>query len=428
MADPLHDSAERVLALMRRQGFDAAQVAVSRRRRHEVCVAHNEPSLLRSNESLRLQLTGLLDGRRADTEASELDDDSLAATVHALWTSVASAPQDAANAVSASQHVRITRGTTEPDVGSLAGAMRELLAWREAEAPTLMIEEALAGHNHAQTTLLTSAGSSLACELGWYDASAFGLARDGAQASSFNYAGGSCASLADAPLLPRFGLQEMLQSLVRSVQTQPLGEHGVGAVVLTPQAVAGLLGWLLGQLADQALIDGSSVYREAVGQLAASPLLTLRSRFDAPGVSPLSADGFAPRPVVLLSAGRLNCLTPTLYGSRKTGVPHVPLAGGGGWELQAGATPRSELIAGLKRGALVDRLSMGRPAANGDFSGVIKNSFALRDGEVGAALSETMISGNVAAMLREVSAVSAERIDAGAWAMPWLRVEGLHFS
>jgi PmbA protein len=71
---------------------------------------------------------------------------------------------------------------------------------------------------------------------------------------------------------------------------------------------------------------------------------------------------------------------------------------------------------------------MGRPSASGDFSGVIKNSFVIRDGEAGAALSETMISGNVAQMLRDVSAVSAERIDTGSWVLPWLRVEGLHFS
>jgi PmbA protein len=39
-----------------------------------------------------------------------------------------------------------------------------------------------------------------------------------------------------------------------------------------------------------------------------------------------------------------------------------------------------------------------------------------------------MISGNVAQMLHDVVAVSAERIDAGSQALPWLRIGGLHFS
>jgi PmbA protein len=131
--------------------------------------------------------------------------------------------------------------------------------------------------------------------------------------------------------------------------------------------------------------------------------------------------------VTLLDRGTLRCLTPSLYGSRETGLPHVAV-GGDGWDVAAGTTPLAELVAGVPRGALVDRLSMGRPSASGDFAGVIKNSFAIRDGVVGTALSETMISGNVAQMLRDVSAVSAERIDTGSWVLPWLRVEGLHFS
>ncbi len=431
MTADLQNTAERALALMRTQGFEHAQVSVSRQRRAEVNVAHNEPSLLRSNEAFKLQLMGLLDGRRAATEGSELDEASLVSSVQSLWRSVASAPQDAANAVSAGQHARIVRGALEADVAVLAGAMGELLAWRKTETPTMMIEEALAAHNHVQVHTLTSGGSDLACELGWFDAAVFGLAREGAQSSSFNYAGGACDALGDSPagvpFVQRFGIAKLMRSLTRQVHTQALGERFVGSVVLTPRAAADLFGWLLGQLSDQALIDASSVYRNAVGEVAASPLLTLRSRFDAPGVAGLSADAFVTAPVELLSAGRLNCLTPSLYGSRKTGLAHVPVAAQG-WEVLAGTTALDQIIASVARGALVDRLSMGRPAANGDFSGVIKNSFAIRSGEVGAALAETMISGNVAQMLRDVSAVSAERIDSGSWVLPWLRVDGLHFS
>jgi len=427
MAIDLQATAAHVLNRLRERGFDQAQVSLSLQLRHEVCVAHNEPSLLRSNQSYRLQLVGLLDSRRADAEGTEFDDDSLSAIVQGLWASVASAPQDAANAVSSAQSADIVRGPTDADVAGLAGAMRELLAWRERETPTMMLEEALAGHNHVRSTTLTSGGTSLVSELGWFDAAVFGLARDGAHSSSFNYTGGSCDSLAGTAFVQRFGIDEMMRALTRQVRTQPLAERFVGDVVLTPRAVGSLLGWLLGQLSDQALIDGSSVYRHAVGEVVASPLLGLRSRFDAPGVAPLSADAFVLKPVALLSQGRLNCLTPSLYGSRKTGLPHVPVSADG-WELAAGTTPLADLIGGVARGALVDRLSMGRPAANGDFSGVIKNSFAIDGGQVGAALSETMIAGNVAQMLRDVRAVSAERIDAGAWLLPWLRVEGLHFS
>jgi PmbA protein len=71
---------------------------------------------------------------------------------------------------------------------------------------------------------------------------------------------------------------------------------------------------------------------------------------------------------------------------------------------------------------------MGSPASNGDFSGVIKNSFEVENGAISGALSETMISGNVARMLRDVAGVSRERIDSGGHVLPSLLIGGLHFS
>jgi PmbA protein len=47
---------------------------------------------------------------------------------------------------------------------------------------------------------------------------------------------------------------------------------------------------------------------------------------------------------------------------------------------------------------------------------------------VGAALSETMVSGNMARMLRDIVGVSRERIDSGGLLLPWIRIANLHFS
>lgn len=426
MALNLQDTAERALAAMRRQGFEHAQVGVALTTHSEVTAAHNQPSLLRSTETLKLSLLGLIDGRKASTELGDVGDDSLAQSVAALWASAAAAPQDEANAVSSGQQARIVQGPPAAELATLADTMGELLAWRAAHTPTMMLEEGLAGHTLRRSHTLTSGGSDLACEVGWYELVVMGSATEGSASSSFNYAGGTSHELAGLPAAERFGLGTMMQALTRQVHTRPLAERFVGDVVLTPSAATELLGWLLDQISDGALITDTSVYRQRAGEPIASPLLDLRSRFMAPGVVPLSGDGFNTPPLHLLRAGTLTCLTPSLYGSRRTGVPHVPTADG--WDLAAGTTPLAEMIAAVPRGALVDRLSMGDPAANGDFSGVIKNSFLIERGEVGPALSEVMISGNVAQMLRDVVAVSAERIDTGGSVLPWLRIGGLHFT
>ena len=422
----LQSTAEHALKTMRRQGFEHAQVSAATTAQDEVNVNHNEPSLLRSTETIKLSLLGIVDGRMASAELADFTADAIDARVASLFEDAKAAPQDAANAVSSGQSANIVQGPQEADLDLLARKVQELLRFREQETPKMLIDEGAARHMLARIHTLTSGGSALACRVGWYGVDVMGTAKDGKQASSFNFTGGAAEDLASRHIAECFGIGDMMRDTEQQIHTRPLGAKFVGDVVLTPAAVNDLLTWFLGQLGDTQLIAGTSLYSERVGRQIGSSKLSLRSRFTAPGVVPLSSDAFNTPAVTLLDAGVLKTLTPTLYGSRKTGVPHVPVTQG--WEILAGDSSREQLVNGVARGAVVGRLSMGSPASNGDFSGVIKNSFAIDGGQVSHALSETMITGNMAQMLLDVAAVSRERIDYGALALPWLRIGGLHFS
>jgi PmbA protein len=415
------------LARMRAQGFHDAQVVASATQLTELNIAHDEPSLMRSLDSRRLSLTGLVDGRKASTELTDFSPAALAHSVSALFADAAGAPQDDANAVSASQRGTIVQGPQEADPAALADAVAALLEFRERETPRMLLEEGFAAHTLARFHAVTSRGSEIAGSIGAHALHAFGTARDGAKSSSFNYAGGTCHELSGATPTERFGIGAMMRETERQIDSRPVAARFVGDVIFTPRAVGDLLAWLHGQIGDVQLIAGTSLYRDRVGQAIASPLLTLGSRFDAPGVAAVSADAFLTPPVEVLRDGVLKALTPTLYGSRKTGLPHVPTAPAG-WSLAPGTTPLDDLAKPIARGAIVGPLALGAPAPHGHFSGVIKKSVSLTDGVVGPALSETMINGNMARMLRDVVAVSRERLDTGALVLPWVRIAGLHFS
>jgi PmbA protein len=422
----LRSIAERVLEQMRAQGFGHAQVTASHTAQDEINVNRGEPSLLRSTESIGISMLGLVDGRMAMAELADFDDEVIGARIAGLFEDAQVAPRDAANAVSSGERANIQKGPQEADFDLLATKLKDLLSFRESETPLMHIE-ASASHRLQRTYTLTSGGSNLACRLGWYAMNVLGTAREGKNSSSFNYAGGTTESLAGLHTADFFGIGQMMRETTRQIHTQSMRERFVGEVVLTPSAVGFLLAWLLGQLGDTPLIAGSSLYRDHIGQEVASPHLSVRSRFDAPGVMPISADAFNTPAVEILRSGVLQATTLSLYGSRKTGLRHVPIAAGG-WEIAAGDTPLADLVTPISRGAVVGRLSMGIPAANGDFSGVIKNSFAVVDGKIGPALSEVMIAGNIAQMLRDIRGVSHERIDTGATLLPWLRIANLHFS
>jgi PmbA protein len=86
------------------------------------------------------------------------------------------------------------------------------------------------------------------------------------------------------------------------------------------------------------------------------------------------------------------------------------------------------MIKGVKKGLLLNRFSGGAPGANGDMTGVAKNSFLIEDGKITDALSEVMISGNLASMLKDVTAISKERINNGDSILPWMKVGNIVIS
>ena len=418
--------AERALEAMQKAGFDAAQVSVSLSEKDEFNVNHNKPSLLRSTEDHGINLVGILDHRKASMTLTDLGKGAIDAGIQDLFERTRFAPQDEANAVAEDQTAVFEQGPMAADMDLLTRKVRELLAFRADKTPKVQIEEGAAIHKCARKTLLTTAGTRLSCKVGSYSLSVMATASEDGKASSFNHTGGVANDVSEAHASKLFGIGDMLTETEQQIDTKPIGGNFVGDIILAPAAVSDLLGWLLSQLRDHALIAGTSLFKDRVGQQIANEMLTVRSRFDAPGHAAYTADGFLAPPLTLVEKGRLNHLLPSLYGSLKTGITHTPASSG--WSIDKGDVSRDDLVAGIAKGAMVNRLSMGSPGPNGDFSGVIKNSFMIEGGGIGRALSETMIAGNMAKMLNNITGISSEHLDLGTKDFPWIRINNLNFS
>ena len=426
MSVDINQVAENALAAMKNVGFDDAHVAVGIAEQDELNIAHNEPSLLRSTEDYALSLTGLKDSRKASTAITDLSPDAVEAEIKSLFERVKDAPQDEANAVSSGEVSDFTQGPMEGDPDLLAKKVEELLAFRASETPKMAVEEGGATYARSHDLVLTSQGSRLESRVGVYALSVMGTATEGDKSSSFNYTGGAANDLSAAHASELFGIGDMLRETEHQIHAAPIGDKFVGDIILAPTAVGDLIGWLLGQVSDGALIADASVFKDKVGEDIAASIFTLNSNFEAPGRAPFSGDGFMAPAMTLVDAGKLTSLLPGLYGSRKTGIAHKPT--GSGWRVEPGSDAKDDLIASIKRGAMVNRLSMGSPGPNGDFSGVIKNSFLIEDGKIGTALSDSMIAGNMANMLQDISGVSKEHLDLGGQDYPWIRIPNLNFS
>lgn len=426
MSTTVAELTESTLEKMQNAGFDAAQVSVSVSEQDELSISHNEPSLLRSTEDHAMTLTGIVDQRKATMALTDLSPGTVETGVTELLERARLAPQDEANRVSKNQTGHFEQGPLTADRDLMALKIEELLEFRQSETPKMQIEEGSATHRIVRECLMTSGGSKLSCIVGSYELGVFGSANDGENTSSFNYTGGTANDLAGAHASDLFGIGQMMRDTEHQINTRSIPGNFVGDIILAPTAVDDLLMWLHSQLQDFSLISDSSLYKNRVGTQIASEQLSIRSRFDAPGHAPYTNDAFTADQLTLVDRGKLLCLTPSFYGSLKTGLRHTPVSSG--WSIDAGDTEREKMISDISQGAMVNRLSMGSPGPNGDFSGVIKNSFYIEDGESGQALSETMISGNMAGMLNDIVSISVEHMDLGSADFPWIRIAGLNFS
>jgi hypothetical protein len=90
----LQDIASSTLERMLAAGFDSSRISVSVSEQDELNIAHNDASLLRSTEDYAVSLTGIMDGRRAESSLHDLDEKAITHEVNELFGRVQHAPQD----------------------------------------------------------------------------------------------------------------------------------------------------------------------------------------------------------------------------------------------------------------------------------------------------------------------------------------------
>jgi PmbA protein len=96
--------------------------------------------------------------------------------------------------------------------------------------------------------------------------------------------------------------------------------------------------------------------------------------------------------------------------------------------IDPGKTALDDIIKSVQQGVLLSRFSGGSPSDNGDFSGVAKNSFYLKDGEIQYPISETMVSGNIVDMFNNIENISKDTVNFGDEIFPWIHFGGITVS
>jgi PmbA protein len=208
-------------------------------------------------------------------------------------------------------------------------------------------------------------------------------------------------------------------------------------VVFDNRVSGGLLRALAGAVSGPAVARGTSFLKDAMGEKILTAGLSviddpLRPRglrtkpFDGEGLAtcrrPLVEDGVLESWILDCASARQLKLRSTANASRGTSGPPSPAPTN--LFMEAGTTPRADLIAGVDRGLLItEMMGMGVNAVTGDYSRGAAG-FWIEDGEIAYPVSEVTVAGNLKDMFLNLTPADDLVFRTGTDA-PSLRIDGM---
>ena len=421
-----------VLNQLTAAGADAACCEASTSETREFNVENGSFSLFRTLFDKGLTLTAYQNHKKGQVHANRFDDEAVAAAVtDCLTVAEAGEPDEAWRLAPDAMEQSFTLGVPDPDMDLFFSRLQELLAAISEQYPTIGVESLIGLHRKNTVVYRNTNGTCYHTLEGYFHLDLELVAHDGDVGSSFYYTGLTLDRL-DRPLIELGSVRSDLDMVVRQVHTKPLEGKFTGIILLPPACLGDFLSSALGNFAgNNALLDGTSIWKDKLEQPVADRRITLHI---APlddrivGGERYTAEGFVSRDYTILDRGVLKSFQLTDYVANKTGYPRAANTSSETYCMEPGDQPLQEIISGVDRGVLVGRFSGGQPSVNGDFSGVAKNSFLIENGVITDALSETMISGNLDALLNDLVGLSKETVCNGSTVLPWAAFDGVTIS
>ena len=420
--EALKTAAKLALNRLMELGGEQAAVTASRGETTELSALSGELTQLRSCTEESLVMTVMKGARRGSIRVSTLERARILAAAEECMTLLRHAEPDADWSLAETAETGdFLTGCVQPDREAMFRRSEELLRSVKTRFPHILVEQLIAEHTKGTEYYLNSVGSEFTHLDGAYCFSLEYSAHDGERCTSF-FGSEVMTDRLDTPIMELGTLAYDLSACERSLNAESIGGSFSGTLLLHPNCLADFLSSAM-QLycEDDSVIEKTSLWKNRLGKQVADRRLTL-------SVAPLDSrimggerytpEGFHAEDYVWIQNGILKSFCLSLYGERASGFPRAK-NGDCCLVAEPGDTPFRELLASIERGILVGRFSGGEPAPNGDFSGVAKNSFLIEHGEIKCALNETMISGNLAELLLNITGISEEIYCDGSNALPW---------
>lgn len=429
--DKLKNAAQYILESLLASGGDSAQVSVSEGRVEEFNVDAGEFSLIRSVFNSGASMKVIKDMKKGTASVNQLDKEAVDLAVsECIAAAETGVTDDALSIAEKEENCDFNSGALSCDKEKFFDSLIKFCDDVKRLYPEIMLEQVIASYSYGKHVFMNSNGVLFTETDGSYSVSIMYSAHDGENVTSFNYVGGDYLDPSQ-DIMELADIKLMLERAVKELDAKPFSGKFTGTAVFSPACLCDFMSTVTDSFAgDLALIEGTSPWKDSLNKEVADSSLTL-------SVIPLSdeivcgeritADGYKAENYDVIKNGVLESFCLSEYAARKTGLKRAKSTSGC-IKVQSGEKSFEDIIKEIENGILVCRFSGGEPAGNGDFSGVAKNSFLIKDGKIAYPLSETMISGNIAEMLKNVKGISSESVNYGTCIMPYVAFDGITVS
>ena len=439
-----------VVALAVKGGASDAEAVVREGDEFSVNVRMGQVETLKESGSRGLGLRVFLGTRSASASTSDLTPDGIRDLVAGALALAKVTEEDPFTVLPETAEFGSVEGDLHlyfDDVYSLEGPER--IEWaRRAEAAALAADPRIAnsdgGSFDAATgrkVLANSRGFVGGYRTSYAGVSAAPLAMDANGAMQRDGWWSGARRLADLESPESIGKEAARRALrrlgARRVATQRV------PIVFAPEVARSLIGSVFEAASGDAIWRGASFLAGRLGEQIAAPSITvvddnfmlLPTGVGGFGSSPFDGEGLPSRRTVVVEAGVLHTYLLNTYSARKLGMKSThnasrglagtPGIGCGNLYLEPGTLTPEEIFAAIPAGLYVTSLmGFGVNTVTGDYSRGATGMW-IENGVLTHAVEEVTIAGNLAEMLRNVTAIGNDLVFRGSVASPTLRIDGM---
>ncbi|MBE6715763.1 MAG: TldD/PmbA family protein [Ruminococcaceae bacterium] len=429
--DKLKKAAEYILDSLISSGGDMAQVSVSEGRVEEFNVDAGEFSLIRSVFNSGASMKVIKDMKKGTAAVNQLDKEAVDNAVAECITAAETGVKDEALSIAEKEENEdFVSGALSPDKEKFFDSLLKFIDDVKEQFPEIMLEQVIASYSYGKHVVANTNGVLFTEEDGSYSVSIMYSAHNDTAVTSFN-----CVVVdyldPSQDILEAADVRLMLERAVEELKAEPFTGKFTGTAVFSPACLSEFVSTITDSFTgDMSLIEGTSPWKDSLGKKVAHDdfnVSVIPLSDDIVCGERITSDGYKAENFDVIKDGVLESFCLSEYAARKTGLPRAK-SSSGCIRVKSGKKSLDEIIKNIENGILVCRFSGGEPAGNGDFSGVAKNSFLIKDGKIAQPLSETMISGNLALMVKCVEGISEESVNYGTCIMPYAAFGGITVS